>query len=133
MRRAPGFIRANSRAPMRPRLASTSGTWMVTKSDLCRRSSSCTSCTLNSSARSTETTGLLARLKHRGGHLRLAAHDERLEVADPLDELPLRKLGGDDYLAFAAQAAEAVLGQRVGDQNPRHGTSLGGDALQGIR
>src|SRR5438067_9482480 len=57
MRRASGFISARSRAPMRPRLASTNGTWMVTKSDLWRRSSSCTSCTLNSSARSTETTG----------------------------------------------------------------------------
>ena len=78
MRRAAGFIIASSRAAIRPRFASTSGTWMVTKSARCRRSSSGTSSTLKSSARSTATTGSYAMTSISSPCARFATSDPTL-------------------------------------------------------
>ena len=62
----------------------------------------------------------LTGFEHRGGDLRLAADNERVEVADPLHELGLAQLCGHDHLAFAPQACEAVLGQWVCHEYPGH-------------
>ena len=60
MSRAVGLSMASSGAPIRCRLASTRGTCTVTKSARSSSSFRGTSCTLKSSARSTETTGSYA-------------------------------------------------------------------------
>src|SRR5437899_9739803 len=78
IRRAVGFMRASSGVPMRLRLESTSGTCTVTKSACSSSSSRLTSATLNSSARSTETTGSNATTSISRPWARLATSDPTL-------------------------------------------------------
>ena len=59
-----------------------------------------------------------ARLEDRLRHPGLAAHNKRIEVRNALDELCLLELADDRDLAGSTQPLEAVLGERVGDQDP---------------
>ena len=61
-----------------------------------------------------------SRVDDRRGDASLAPDDERVEVRDSLDELRLAETGRDRHLAGSPQALEAVLRERVGDENPGH-------------
>ena len=72
-------------------------------------------------ARSPDHAQFAAGLDDRRRHARFAAHDQRVEIRDPADELRLGELADNRDLARPTQALKAVLGQRIGDQNLRHG------------
>ena len=63
---------------------------------------------------------LSSGLDDRGRHAGLAAYDKRVEVGDAPDQFVFRQLADHGHLAGLAQALDAVLGQRVGDEDLRH-------------
>ncbi len=68
-----------------------------------------------------------------GGHLGLAPHHQGVEVGNALDQVSLAELVDDRDLTCATKALEAVLGERVGDEDPGHwaqGTTLGRPAAK---
>ena len=63
--------------------------------------------------------------EHLGGDLGLAANHERVVVADALAERARLEPGHDVDLARGAQACHAVLGDRVRNEDARHGAGRG--------
>ena len=61
-----------------------------------------------------------------GGDLRLAAHDERIVIADALDQRRSIETHDDINVARGAQARHAVLGDRVRDEDACHGAGRDG-------
>src|SRR5205823_14827018 len=57
------------------------------------------------------------RVEDRRGHFCLAAHDERVDVRDALDEVTLFQTGGLADLAARAEQRETLFGKRVRDVN----------------
>ena len=75
---------------------------------------------VDADAGAADDTELATRLDDRRGDPCLAAHDERVEVRNSPDQLRLFELADYGDLARAAQSLEAVLGQRVGDEDLGH-------------
>ena len=66
------------------------------------------------------------RGEHLGGDLGLAANHERVVVGDTLAEHARLEPRDHVNLARGAQTRDAVLGDRVGNEDPRHGAGRGG-------
>ena len=75
---------------------------------------------VDSDAGATDDAQLAAGFEDRRRDIRLAPHDQRVEIWDELDQLGLRQLADHRHLARSPQPRQAILGQGVRDQDPRH-------------